>query len=990
MKREAGIVLHATWMRYFGDRQLCFYGEDCEKEIIGIKPDYNYFGGKPHLFAASNQQLLEALKKTFGRPVSQCQYLRLILPSRDQYSPLPSPEYGYQDPKLNTTEEVCMEDWLLPCHNPSIGRAMKMLLRMREDQEGVIIGTSIWFWRALSIFAVKLIAAGYCAPSRNGWQIFIPEAVMEEYRQFLLSAPKNLLAAYHSWSTGDLDSVLREFLNECAREFAEPHFRKTGSYQKASSTHLKNNRISSEEWGRRLGGDLRGLEKRGIPKQIKNWLGEEDGNSTELLITLDEPADDEKWHVEYSIRTPSCDIPLKELGEREDECYLLTGDLVHKTQHYRSLAERIFPPLARGSRYLTNDEVVELITKKGSALLASGIILDLPSWCGRGIIKPSITIKINDGTSFITLSDLLDFDWTVSIGDGLELSPEEFSRLVEEKRSLVRVKDRFLLISPDDLAIAAKTIPKKGRLTLAEAMQFNKGDELDGWESTKVNFPADLEKRIRKLFSLEELMPIEHPIGFLGELRHYQQYGAGWMMLLDGLGFGGCLADDMGLGKTVQTIAYLCAKKEREGKIHPVLIICPMSVLGTWFREFGKFAPDLRCRIHHGTDRHRAGELSIQSGECDIILTSYALLVRDLEIFSKYHWETIILDEAQNIKNPGSKQSRAARRLRSKSRFALTGTPVENRLHELWSIMDFLNPGYLGSAEQFRKKFATPIEKGSDERKRLLLKRLISPFLLRRMKTDKEIINDLPEKMETKIYCQFSPQQAAAYQAVVDSLVHDLGTLQGIAKRGRILATLTKLKQVCDHPDLLKKSDHLTAGSSKKIARLYEIITEILDNGEKALIFTQFARFGEMLTEDLKKEFNLPVLFLSGKTPRKQREQMIHTFQESGGPPLFVLSLRAGGTGITLTHATHVIHLDRWWNPAVESQATDRTYRIGQQENVFVHLMISEGTIEEKIDALLEDKKRVAEAVIGSGEDWIGELSDEELKELLHLELRGA
>jgi superfamily II DNA or RNA helicase len=989
MKEEGsrGITLHAAW-RGDMDGTLTLYGEDLDLEIAGDDPPMKtHWGGKIHPFSASFSQLKEALRLTFGRVAADFQFESFTLPTRNG-RPLPSPEFG--DTTLDYEgRETKLDEWTLQSFTITAGRAMKVLLKMKTTVPGITIGRSLLFWRSLCLFGIKLVSAGYCIPSRTGWQIHIPESIKGEYTNILLSAPKSLIAPHKAWSAGDLDRVIRSFLNIVAREIAAPHFKETESFQNAISVYWRKDQISMEEWIRRLGGDMRGLDKRGIPKSVQEWFTDSTDTATRLVIDLNEPDESEFWSTSVSVRTPEGVFPLHELAAHEDKHHLLFGDLVQKTQESLSLAEKIFPPIARGDQRLTEDEVIDLLTKKGNDLLAAGISLNLPSWCRRGVPLPSLNLKTSGSMGFFALSDLLDFDWTVSVGEGIDLSAEEFRQLVDEKRPLVRLKDRWVLLSPDDLARAAKTIPKKGRLTLAEAMQLSQGEELEGWASTEVTFPKEIEDAITRLFHRDSLTPVLHPEGFIGTLRHYQQYGAGWLMMLDEMRIGGCLADDMGLGKTIQVIAYLLERKNRIGSMGPTLIICPMSVLGTWKREFGRFAPDIRCCIHHGTERSRAEDFSHQMNENDVILTSYAILVRDIEILKSQDWEIAILDEAQNIKNPASKQARAARSIRSNRRFALTGTPVENRLHELWSIMDFLNPGYLGSLDRFRKRFALPIEKGKDENKSRILKHLISPFLLRRMKTDEGIAADLPEKVEMKIYCQLSPEQAAAYQAVVDSLITDLDSLQGIAKRGRILATLTKLKQVCDHPDLLRDKKTLTPGRSKKIERLYEIITEILDNGEKALIFTQFATFGELIAEDLRRDFNLPVFFLSGSTPRSKREEMIHAFQESGGPPLFVLSLRAGGTGITLTHATHVIHLDRWWNPAVENQATDRTYRIGQQENVFIHLMISEGTIEEKIDALLIEKKRIADSVIGGGEDWIGELSDDDIRKLLFLEKGG-
>ncbi len=486
------------------------------------------------------------------------------------------------------------------------------------------------------------------------------------------------------------------------------------------------------------------------------------------------------------------------------------------------------------------------------------------------------------------------------------------------------------------------------------------------------------------------LEQIPTPAGFTGQLRPYQQRGLAWLAFLASLGLGACLADDMGLGKTVQLLALLLAERERyrpsgrRKRIAPTLLICPVSVAGNWRRESERFAPTLRVYVHHGPDRLKDRQFAKTARASDLVITTYALATRDRDAFAEVKWGRVALDEAQNIKTIDAKQTKAIRSLPALHRIALTGTPVENRLSELHSIMDFLNPGLLGPAATFKRMYATPIERWRDHDAAERLRHVTGPFILRRLKTDKQIISDLPEKIEMRVDCHLTKEQATLYQAVVDEMLQKAQTATGIERAGIILAALMKLKQVCNHPaQLLKDRSHLD-GRSGKLARLEELL-EALSEGDKALCFTQFAEFGHMLKGHLQERLGLEVLFLHGGTPQGRRDEMVQQFQAPEGPRLFLLSLKAGGTGLNLTAANHVIHFDRWWNPAVEDQATDRAFRIGQRKNVQVRKLMCVGTLEERIDTLINRKKDLAEQIVGSGEAWITELDTTQLRELVSL-----
>jgi SNF2 family DNA or RNA helicase len=441
----------------------------------------------------------------------------------------------------------------------------------------------------------------------------------------------------------------------------------------------------------------------------------------------------------------------------------------------------------------------------------------------------------------------------------------------------------------------------------------------------------------------------------------------------------------MGLGKTVQLLALEAAHRADDPATGPTLLLCPMSLVGNWQREAARFTPTLRVYAHHGPQRLHGAALGARLGEADLIVTTYATATRDVDELSGFEWRRLVLDEAQAIKNSLSQTAKAAKRLRADHRVALTGTPVENRLAELWSIMDFLNPGMLGSGEQFRARYAIPVERHGLTEPAQRLRTVTRPYVLRRLKTDPAIIDDLPDKIEIKQYCQLTTEQASLYQSVVDDMMDKIENSDGIKRRGNVLAAMAKLKQVCNHPALLLHDRSAIGRRSGKVIRLEEILEEIIAEGDKVLCFTQFTEFAEMLLPHLAAQFGTDVAYLHGGTPKARRDELVTGFQSDGGPPVFLLSLKAGGTGLNLTAANHVIHLDRWWNPAVENQATDRAFRIGQTRNVQVRKFICAGTLEEKIDEMIEEKKALADLVITDGEGWLTELSTRDLRKVFEL-----
>ncbi|MGL5064026.1 MAG: DEAD/DEAH box helicase, partial [Microcoleus sp.] len=603
---------------------------------------------------------------------------------------------------------------------------------------------------------------------------------------------------------------------------------------------------------------------------------------------------------------------------------------------------------------------------------------------------------VRRGKGGLGLQSLLNFKWELTIG-GQRISQAEFDRLVALNSPLVEINGEWVeLRAPDVKAAQTFFASRKDKMSLSleDALRLASGDTQTIEKLPVVNFEAagQLQELLNALSDNQVVSPIETPANFRGQLRPYQALGAGWLAFLERWGLGACLADDMGLGKSIELIAFLLHLQEKSALEAPTLLVCPTSVLGNWEREAKKFGPTLKVLVHHGEKRAKGKAFAAAIKGKDLIVTSYSLVFRDAKEFQGVKWQGVVLDEAQNIKNSEAKQSQAVRQIEADFRIALTGTPVENRLQELWSILEFLNPGYLGPRNFFQRRFAIPIEKYGDRESLQSLRSLVRPFILRRLKTDKSIIQDLPEKQEMNVFCGLAIQQADLYQKIVESSMAELESAEGIQRRGMILALLVKLKQLCNHPALLtaeskSKFGEIKTQESGKLQRLLEMLEEVLAEGDRALIFTQFAEWGKLLKPHLERHLGREVLFLYGGIKQQHREEMIDRFQhDPQGPPIMILSLKAGGTGLNLTRATHVFHYDRWWNPAVENQATDRVFRIGQTRNVQVHKFVSTGTLEEKIHDMIESKKALAEQVVIAGENWLTELDTDQLRNLLILD----
>jgi SNF2 family DNA or RNA helicase len=689
-----------------------------------------------------------------------------------------------------------------------------------------------------------------------------------------------------------------------------------------------------------------------------------------------------------------------------DEPSILRRPFANARVHVRedvARAARHFPPLAPCAEpwgplecSLTLDEAYSFLRDASAILESEGFGVWLPKWWRADRPRLRMWLDLDPlethtagGETPLGLDALVAYNWRVALGDE-DLSPDEMSRLTAAAEPLVRLRGRWIEVRHSQVQAALRFLGRNrgGRMTVFEAIrQCYLADDLDtgvpvvglrshGWIDGLFGAPG-VDERIERL---------QPPADFRGALRPYQLRGMEWLGFLSKLGLGACLADDMGLGKTIQLIALWLHERESGQTPGPTLLLVPMSLVGNWQREIARFAPSLKVMVHHGAERLTGQEFVRQVSACDVVISTYGLIRRDLAHLAAVDWHRIALDEAQNIKNPAAKQAVAIRSLRSVHRVALTGTPVENRLSELWSIIDFLNSGYLGNASDFRRRFAVPIERYHDADRAQRLRHLIRPVVLRRVKTDPDIEVDLPEKMEMKVFCNLTREQAGFYDAVLNDMLGQIDRSGGIQRRGLILATLVKLKQVCNHPAHLLKDGSSLPHRSGKCDRLTEMLEEVLAEGDRALVFTQFRQMGGLLHKLLKETFDREILFLHGGTTRTNRDAIVARFQcATSDTPVLILSLKAGGFGLNLTAASHVFHFDRWWNPAVEDQATDRAHRIGQDKRVQVHKFVCIGTLEERIDAMLEQKRDLADNVVGRGEEWLTELSTEKLREVFAL-----
>jgi len=753
---------------------------------------------------------------------------------------------------------------------------------------------------------------------------------------------------------------------------------------------------------------------------------QEQGNLFRSCLVLHPPATgSEVWQLRYylqAIDQPDLLIPAATIWQHSLERLVQNQRIVVAPREtlLRGLgvAARLYAPIAQSLELaqpefceLNPIEVYQFIKAGAWQLEDHGLGVILPPSLRPGTEEKKLGLKITalepTAGQRLGMQTLLNYRWELAIGD-LTISAQEFQRILDMRSPLVEVNGTWIALQPGEMRSAQQllTTPPSQTLSVEDLLRLGSGENQVMEKLPVVSFEAQgvLEELLANLGKNEAIAPLEPPDTFQGQLRPYQARGLAWLAFLERWGLGACLADDMGLGKTIQTIAFLLHLKAGGVSNQPSLLICPTSVLGNWEREVQKFAPSLKVLLHYGDKRPKGQKFAQAAQELDLIITSYPLMVRDWKTLHAVGWQVLILDEAQNVKNPDTKQSKAVRELKAEFRIALTGTPVENRLGELWSILDFLNPGYLGSKQFFQRRFAVPIEKFGDRSSLQVLRSLVQPLILRRLKTDRTIIQDLPEKQEMTVFCGLVPEQAALYQKLVNESLQEIDDLTGIKRSAKVLTLLMRLKQVCNHPAQylkesfqeslkesgLRKDNSLIqtfAARSGKLTRLEEMLEELIAEGDHALIFTQFAELGSLLQSYLIQQFKREIFFFHGGTKKSDRELMVDRFQnDPNAPRVMILSLKAGGTGLNLTRANHVFHFDRWWNPAVENQATDRAFRIGQTRNVQVHKFVCQGTLEEKINDLINSKKQLAEQTVDVGENWLTELDTDQLRNLLLLD----
>ena len=966
----------------------------------------------PHPWTVAASTLAETLSAAFGPaavPGIPAE-TQLLLPTAAGL-PLPGSATGDPSPEL--------APWRVPLLVFQ-GPAVVDLLRGVPDEPpvGLRFGPSLEAWCALMSLALDLVARGRVLPvfQREGEDVQshwrpLPEDHDRVFLQSLAQALPGLCRSGFPEGTRNAAPSAPAVLGQALDAFTDLAMRRMfrgyrfemnpePSAEKALLESLVDATGLAKGAGQKVPDQLAALE--GWLRPV--WVAQ--SKPFRLCFRLTPGGDHQPWRVEFLLQAsddPSLMVSAPQVWSRSKTLETVLHRRLTRPDEFllaelgRSL--RVFPALNPALR-TARPEALELDAAAAYAFLkdtapileASGYGVLAPNWWQkparlalRMVAKPK---PPGESTGLLGLDALCAFQWKLAIGDQ-ELTLQELLALARLKQPLVQFRGQWVELDPAQLQAALEQFRKhgmEGEGSARDLMRLGLG-LARGPEGIEVQ-GLQAEGWLGQLMAAWEdrkLKAIKPPPGLKGTLRPYQARGLGWLVFLGELGLGACLADDMGLGKTIQMLAWLLHRRKtlKGVDLAPALLVCPVSLVGNWHREAARFAPDLKVHVHHGAERHLERESGFKGA--DLVLTTYQLLARDREPLTAAAWDALILDEAQNIKNPESQARKAVAAIRSDHRFALSGTPVENRLSELWSILDVLNPGLLGSGAEFRRAFALPIERYRDETKAVQLRRFTAPFILRRLKTDHRIIKDLPEKQEKKLTCTLSREQASLYQATVQDMVAQVESSEGIQRKGLILATLMKLKQICNHPAQFLQDGSGIAGRSGKLDALEEILGEILDRGEKALVFTQFREMGELLTARLSERFGDPPLWLHGGTPKHQRDKMVASFQAEGGPGIFLLSLKAGGVGLNLTAASHVIHFDRWWNPAVENQATDRAFRIGQTRNVQVRKFICAGTLEEKIDALIESKRELAESVVGSGEGWLTELDARSFRDLVSL-----
>ncbi|MEQ1557716.1 MAG: DEAD/DEAH box helicase [Methyloglobulus sp.] len=941
--------------------------------------------------------------------------LSLSLPTLEG-KPLPSPELQAVD----VNGAVTLQNWQVTAY--PLAKPLKTINDIHflccYQVENSRIGSDFLFWYYFSQTLRHMLAKDQYLPllvARQAagsielfrrWQL-----VSGSYEQLIQSAVTQMpLACSQHYQP---ESLLRHFAEVAVHELLTEA---VGELPQVFTKRVQDDLLETILLHKQTPSPI--LSAHQLPAGFKHWLQWQqnltvDGAQSTLQLGLQLLEADaetvDQWRLVFflsSHKDPSLKVGLADYwadkGNFQGVFQQLSGQSLDQ-QVLVNLAQaaRIYPKLWQGmegsepdSVQLDLDEAFGFLKESAWILEDAGFKVTIPAWLTpKGRRRAKIRLRAGgkrpsksaNAESYFSLEAVTDYRYELAIGDE-PLSPEEWQQLVDSKAPLVHFRGQWMELDRDKMQEMLAFMQQNETapdMTVQELLKIL-AEEEGGFE---LDVHGSLAQMLAKLSDNSQLEPIANPGKLNAELREYQKRGVSWLRYLENLGLNGCLADDMGLGKTMQVISLLVLERE-EGKPAPTLLIAPTSVIGNWQKEIEKFAPHLTSLVHHGSGREQDADAFKQLClQHDLLVTSYTLARKDSKMLGALNWRRIVLDEAQNIKNPAAAQTKAILKLTADSRLALTGTPVENRLMDLWSIFNFLNPGYLGKQPHFRKTYELPIQRDNDPIQSATLKKLIQPFILRRLKTDKNIIKDLPDKIDNKVYCNLSKEQASLYEVVVKDVVAQLEAADGIQRQGLMLSTLMKLKQICNHPmQFLQDGSAFSPERSHKLERISDMLEEAMGQGDSVLVFTQFTEIGEQLERYLSKTKHYKTHYLHGGTPRNKREQMIGDFQgPESGPGVFILSLKAGGVGITLTAANHVFHFDRWWNPAVENQATDRAFRIGQKKKVFVHKFVTLGTLEERIDQMISDKQKMADNIVGNDESWLTKLDNQAFKELIAL-----
>ncbi len=1016
------MILHAVWKRE--TKHLYLWGED--KEVYDQLSKQTIFE-EFHPFSLPTVRIREIIAPStiISSSAISDSDITLELPSSSS-APLLSTTALIG---TNASTETRFAHWKISALAINPYEALELLVELtKQKQRDMILGESLHYWAHIVGLALTLVNNQSFIPvlkkiDKTNAQIRWTPLLDAIDNEHMIALVKTMPAI--CWSHADTDTQVIDLISSFLEEMIHAFVKNNASTKRLTTiiAHTKNKLIKQclqalirtqqdETSAIQLSTAYDGVQATKLSKWLDVKLPSKRKRSFRPGFRLTEPSSkDGPWTLQFYLQASD-----------NKSLTLLASEIWHPERYNLSFLKRIYgnfqatflaqlrqlasyyPELGQALNQ-SNPSMMELSTEKAYFFLQAIVpILDtfgfdaqLPAWCYKQRKRLEVTLQIKQGTkatdSLMSLGSLLHYDWTLSLGQE-KLSEEELAELVASSAApMIKLRGQWIEVEQHEIASITqlRKSKEKKELNVGQALRIVLGNDMHQFEEksftaiSTIEIDSNVQNFLDSLMQSQEIPLLETPKDFIGSLRPYQQRGFSWLHFLKGKGLGACLADDMGLGKTIQIIVLLLRQKDSQ-ETEPNLLICPMSVLGNWQKEIQRFAPNLKVFVHYGTSRTLQEEIFKKCiVQYDLILTSYAIAAKDIALLRTYTWNSIIIDEAQHIKNASAKQAQAIKQLSGRFKTALTGTPVENRLAELWSIMDFLNTGYLGSEKSFRSRFGVPIERYNNKEQAEILKKIIQPFVLRRLKTDRNIIQDLPDKIETKVFCPLTKEQASLYQNTVQEMLTHISSAKGIQRKGLILSAILKFKQICNHPVLFTKSFSALNNRSGKLKYLEELLSSILSAQEKVLIFTQFSSMGELLANYLKEACKTEVLYLHGGTPKHSRDSMIDSFQSKDGPSLFVLSLKAGGIGLNLTQANHVIHYDRWWNPAVENQATDRAFRIGQTKIVHVHKFICAGTIEDRIDQLIEKKKRLADFVITQGEGWITEMSTQELAELFTL-----